>query len=122
MRGRLVEVEAGIGVEAEVVLGRATRGGEGRRSGGQAEVAENGVNGLGGGDEGEDAHVGAAVGAGEGEDLVDAGEEAGPARAGGGGRPGVRQVGAGPGRGGVARPLAARGAAGRVARRRRSRR
>jgi hypothetical protein len=29
-------------------------------------VAENGVNGLGGGDEGEDAHVGAAVGAGEG--------------------------------------------------------
>jgi hypothetical protein len=28
-------------------------------------VAENGVNGLGGGDEGEEAHVGAAVGAGE---------------------------------------------------------
>ena len=59
--GRLVEVEAGIGVEGEVVLGRAARRGEGRRGGGQAEVAEDCSDGLGGGDEGEDAHVGAAV-------------------------------------------------------------
>jgi hypothetical protein len=39
------------------------------------------VNGPGFGKEGEDAHVGAAVGALEGEDLVDAGEETGPAGA-----------------------------------------
>jgi hypothetical protein len=89
--GRLVEIEAGIGVEGEVVLvlGRSARGGEGRRGGGQAEVCEDGVRGFCGGDEGEDAHVGAAVGAGEGEDLLDAGEEASPAGAGGGALRGV---------------------------------
>jgi hypothetical protein len=50
---------------------------------GQVEVAEDGTRGLGVGEEGEDAHVGSAVGAAEEEDLVDAGEEAGPAGAGG---------------------------------------
>ena len=44
-------------------------------------MAEDCENGLGLGEEGEDAHVRAAVGALEGEDLVDAGEEAGPVRA-----------------------------------------
>jgi hypothetical protein len=39
--------------------------------------------GSGVGEEGEDAHVRSAVGASEGEDLVDAGDEAGPAGAGG---------------------------------------
>jgi hypothetical protein len=77
------------------VLRRAAGGGEGRRGGGQAEVGEDGVDGFSGGDEGEDAHVGAAVGAGEGEDLVDAGEEASPAGAGGGALRCVRQVGGG---------------------------
>ena len=81
---RLVEIGVGIGVESKVVLGRAACGREGWRGGRQAEVCEDGVDGLGGGDEGEDTHVGAAVGAGEGKDLVDAGEEAGPAGAGGG--------------------------------------
>jgi hypothetical protein len=108
--GRLVEVEAGIGVEGEIVLRRSAGREEGRRGGGQAEVGEDGVDGLGGGDEpersggrrrqGEDAHVGAAAGTGEGEDLVDAGEEAGPAGAGGGALWGVGQVGACRGRGG----------------------
>jgi hypothetical protein len=105
--GRRVEVEAGIGVgigvEGEVVLRRSASGGEGRRGGGQAEVGEDGVDGFCGGDEGEDAHVGAAAGTGEGEDLVDSGEETSPAGAGGGTLRGVRQVGvcrgrAGPGR------------------------
>jgi len=44
-------------------------------------VAEDGAGGWVVGKEGEDAHVGAAVGAEEGEDLVDAGEEASPAGA-----------------------------------------
>ena len=39
------------------------------------------MNGFGLGEKGEDAHGGAAVGALEGEDLVDAREETGPARA-----------------------------------------
>jgi hypothetical protein len=68
-------------------------GGEGRRGGGQTEVGENGVRGLGGGDEGEDAHVAAAIRAGEGEDLVGAGEEASPAGGGGGVVRRVWQVG-----------------------------
>jgi hypothetical protein len=59
-------------------------GGEGRSGGGQGEVGEDGVRGLGGSDEGDDAPVGAAVGTGEGADLVDADEEASPAGAGGG--------------------------------------
>jgi hypothetical protein len=50
---------------------------------GQVEVAEDGAHGFGVGEEGEDAHVRSAVGAAEGEDLVDTGEEAGPAGAGG---------------------------------------
>ena len=91
--GRLVDVEAGVGVEAEVVLGRAACGREGRRCGGQAEVAEDEVHGLGSGNEGEDAHLGAAAGAAEREDLVDAGEQAGPAGAGGGALRRVRRVG-----------------------------
>jgi hypothetical protein len=65
--GRLVEVEAGICVEREVVLRRSARGGVGRRGGGQAEVCEDGARGFRGGDEGEDAHVAAAVAAGERE-------------------------------------------------------
>jgi hypothetical protein len=39
-------------------------------------------DGLGSGDESEGAHVGAATGAGEAEDLVDAGDEASPAGSG----------------------------------------
>jgi hypothetical protein len=89
----LIQVEAGIGVEGEVVLRRSASGGAGRRSSWQAEVCEDGVDGFCGGDEGEDAHVASAVGAGEGEDLVDAGEEPSPAGAGGGAVGGVRQVG-----------------------------
>jgi hypothetical protein len=108
--GRLVEVEAGIGIEGKVVLRRSARGGEGRRGGGQAEVLEDGVRGFCGGDEGEDAHVGAAAGAGEGEDLVDAGEEASPAGAGGGALWGVRQVGVCRGRAGPGRQLIGCGA------------
>ena len=64
--------------------GRSAGGGEPRRGVGQVEVAEDGANGLGVGEEGEDAHVRAALGAAEGEDLVDAGEELGPAGAGAG--------------------------------------
>jgi hypothetical protein len=52
---------------------------------GQVEVAEDGACGFGVGDESENAHVRPALGAAEGEDLVDAGEDLGPAGAGGGG-------------------------------------
>lgn len=39
----------------------------GWRGGGQAEVGEDGVDGFGGGDEGEDAHVASALGEGQGK-------------------------------------------------------
>lgn len=68
--GRLVDVGAGVGVEAEVVLRRTAWGRDGRRGRWQAEVAEDGVGGLGCGDEGADAHVGTAVGAAQGGNLV----------------------------------------------------
>jgi hypothetical protein len=71
-------------VELECGLGRSARGGESRRGVRQVEAAEDGARGLGVGEEGEDAHVRSAVGESEGEDVVDAGEEAGPAGAGGG--------------------------------------
>jgi hypothetical protein len=54
VRGRLVEVEAGIGIEGEVMLGRSPGGGERRRRGGQAEAFEDGVDGLCGGNEGKE--------------------------------------------------------------------
>jgi len=78
---RLVELEVGLGIEAEVALRGAAGRGERQRCGGQAEVAHDGLNGSGFGEEGEDPHVGAAAGALEGEDLVVAGEETRPARA-----------------------------------------
>jgi len=59
----LIELEVGLAVEAEVGLRRAAGGGERRGCGGQTEMAENGVNELGLGEEGEDAQVDAAVGA-----------------------------------------------------------
>jgi len=77
----LIELEVGLAVKAEVGLRRTPSRGEGWRCGGQTEVAEDGLNGLELGEEGEDALVGAAVGALEGEDLVDAGEETGSAGA-----------------------------------------
>ena len=58
-------------------------------------MAEDGVDGLGCGDEGEDAHLGAAAGAEQWEDLVDAGEEARPAGAGSSPLRRVRRVGRG---------------------------
>jgi len=91
--GRLVDVVGGevllhgrdgIGIEVEGGLGRSSGGGESRRGVGQVEVAEDGACGLGIGEEGEDAHARPAFGAAEWEDLVDAGEEAGPAGTGGG--------------------------------------
>jgi hypothetical protein len=48
----------------------------------QVEAAEDSAGGPGVGEESEDAHVRSAVGAAEGEDLVDAGAEAGSAGAG----------------------------------------
>jgi hypothetical protein len=63
----------------------AARGGGGSGWGvGQLEVAEDDADRFGVGEEGEDAHVRAAGGAAEWEDLVDAGKEAGPAGASGG--------------------------------------
>jgi hypothetical protein len=93
-RGRLVEVirrdgvlcryrADGIGVEVEGSLGRIPCGRESWRGVRELEVAEDGARGPGVGEEGEDAHGGAALGAAEGEDLADAGEEMGPAGAGG---------------------------------------
>jgi hypothetical protein len=65
------------------------------------------------------AKVGAAAGTGEGEDLVDAGEEAGPAGVGGGELWRVWQVGgAATGSAGRRRQVVACGAGSRVARRR----
>ena len=91
--GRLVEVVGGcgglhrgdgIGVEVECRLRRSPGRRQSWWGGRQLEVTEDGAGGFGVGEEGEDAHVGAAFGAAEGEDLVDAGEELSPARAGGG--------------------------------------
>jgi hypothetical protein len=50
IRGRLVEI--GLGVEGEFRPGWFAGGREWRRGGGQAEVGEDGVGGLCGGDEG----------------------------------------------------------------------
>ena len=74
----------GIGVEVEGGLGRIPCGRESWRGVGKLQVAENGAGGPGIGEEGEDAHGGAALGAAEGEDLIDAGQKLGPAGAGGG--------------------------------------
>src|SRR5690606_27326361 len=74
----LIEHEGMLGVEFEVVLRRCARGGDGWWGGGQVEVAQDGVDGSGVGEEGEDAHGVAALGAAEREDLVDAGEESSP--------------------------------------------
>jgi hypothetical protein len=74
----------GIGKEIKGSLGRIPCGRESWRSVRELEVAEDGARGPWVGEKGEDAHGGAAVGAAEGEDLVDAGEEAGPAGTGGG--------------------------------------
>jgi hypothetical protein len=52
---------------------------------GEAEVAEDALDDLGLGEEGEDAQGAVASGAAEGIELVDASEELGPADAGGGG-------------------------------------
>ncbi|MEJ2582741.1 MAG: hypothetical protein P8127_14065 [Acidobacteriota bacterium] len=91
--GRLVEVVGGcgvlhrgdgIGVEVECRLRRSPGRRQSWWGGRQLEVTEDGAGGFGVGEEGEDAHVGAALGAAEGEDLVDAGVELGPAGAGGG--------------------------------------
>jgi len=50
----------------------------------ELEMAEDGAYGRGVGEEGEDAHRRAALGAAEGEDLVDVCEELGPAGTSGG--------------------------------------
>jgi hypothetical protein len=60
------------------------------------EVAEDSADGRGVGEEGDDAHVRAARGTAEGEDFVDAGEELGPAGAGGGARGGSGRAPRGP--------------------------
>jgi hypothetical protein len=82
VRGERIHRSHGIGVEFECGLGRSACGGESRRGVRQVEVAEDGARGFGVGKEGENAHLGSAVGAAEREDLVDAGEELGPAGAG----------------------------------------
>ena len=65
-------------------------------------MAEDGHDGGRVGEEGQDAHLGAAAGAAEGRDLVDAGDEARPAGASGAaggvrgsGRGGIRRTGSG---------------------------
>jgi hypothetical protein len=68
--GRLVEVEEGIGVEGRHFSWRRAREGQRWRGGGKPEVAKNTNHGEKVGKEGEDAHLGAAVGAGEREILV----------------------------------------------------
>jgi len=87
---RLVEQEVGHGlgiggvearnlVEQEIPLGRAASGREGRRSVGQVEVNEDGGDDGRIGDEGEDLHGAAAGRTEERQDLIDPGEEHGPA-------------------------------------------
>jgi hypothetical protein len=74
---RLVEVDFG--------LRRSASGGDAWAPVGEAEVAENVVDDVGLGEEGEDAQNSVAAGTAEGVELVDAREELGPADAGGGG-------------------------------------
>ena len=88
----LVEVEVGHrlglgGIEArrlvdqEISLRRPASGREGRRPVGEVEVHEDGGEDGRIGDEGEDLHGAAAGGTEERQDLVDPGEEHGPADA-----------------------------------------
>jgi len=80
-------VEAGRLVEEEVPLGRASSGSERRRPVGDVEVEEDGGDDGWVGEEGEDSHGAAAGRAEERQDLVDTGEEHGPADARGTGSP-----------------------------------
>ena len=91
--GRLVEVvggcgvlhrDDGIGVQVKCRLRRSPGRGQSWWRGRQLKVAEDGAGRLGVGEEGEDAHIGSALGAAEGEGLVNAGQELSPAGAGGG--------------------------------------
>ena len=59
--GRRVEGEGVLEVESGVVLGRARERVRGAAVWWAAEVAEDGAPGLGFGEEGEDAHVGAGT-------------------------------------------------------------
>ena len=89
---RLVELEVGHGlrigwvearrlVEQEVPLRWAASGREGRRPVGKVEVQEDGGEDGWIGEEGEDLHGAAAGRAEERQDLIDPGEEHGPADA-----------------------------------------
>ena len=89
---RLVELKVGYGlrigwvearrlVEQEVPLRWAASGREGRRPVGKVEVQEDGGEDGWIGQEGEDLHGAAAGRAEERQDLIDPGEEHGPADA-----------------------------------------
>jgi hypothetical protein len=79
--GRPVEVEERIGVAGRLFGWWRAGGGEWWWGGGKFDVPEDPGDGEGIGEEGEDPHFGAAVGADERQNLVDAGEQSGPAGA-----------------------------------------
>src|SRR5690606_24534542 len=79
---RLVEVQERIGVIGRLGVRRGAGGAERWHGGGKSEMAEDAGHDQGVRKEGEDAHLGAAVGAAEREDLIDAGEQSGPAGSG----------------------------------------
>lgn len=72
-------------VEIDLRLWRSACGSEARRPVGEGEVSEDAFDDGGVGEEGEDAQVAVASGATQGIELVDAGQELGPAEAGGAG-------------------------------------
>lgn len=70
-------------IEVELGLRRSPRGGDPGGPMWEVEMEEDALEGAGAGNEGEDAHLATAGGAQEGQHLVDAGQELGPAHASG---------------------------------------
>lgn len=66
---------AGVWSEGEGEFGRCARGGGAGRSGGQSQVVEDIVYGLGLGEEGDDAQLTAAGGTEQREDFVNTSEK-----------------------------------------------
>ena len=75
----LGEIELESLIQEEVTLRRAPGRGEGWRAVGEVEVEEDPLNDGGIGEEGQDPHVSATTRAEEGQHLIDACEELGPA-------------------------------------------
>jgi hypothetical protein len=79
-RLRIRGIEFGGLIEREVSLGWGAGGTQQRRPAGKIEVGENGVDGIGIGDEGDNTHGSTTRRADERQDIIDASDEGGPSR------------------------------------------